>query len=116
VGTVPHPVPRRRPQLPLFLLVFGVYAYFYQAGGWNQNSRFDLTRAIVEHHTIAIDAFADNTGDKAQREGHWFSDKAPGLSLLAVPPYAGAARAGWPGCCWAWPCAWTTRPRSWWWS
>jgi hypothetical protein len=81
-------VPRRRPQLPLFLLVFGAYSYFYQAGGWNQNSRFDLTRAIVEQHTIAIDAFADNTGDKAQRGGHWYTDKAPGLSALAVPAYA----------------------------
>jgi len=24
------------------------YAYFYQAGGWNQNSRFDLAVALVE--------------------------------------------------------------------
>jgi len=79
---------RRRPSLPLFALVFGTYAYFYQAGGWNQNSRFDLTRAIVEEHTLSIDAFQDNTGDKAQRDGHWFTDKAPGLSVLAVPAYA----------------------------
>lgn len=78
----------RRPELPLFVLVFGVYAYFYQAGGWNQNSRFDLTRAIVEQGTVAIDAFHENTGDKAQRAGRWYSDKAPGLSWLAVPPYA----------------------------
>src|SRR5919106_2551461 len=77
-----------RPEIPLFALVFGAYAYFYQAGGWNQNSRFDLTRAIVEGHTVAIDAFHHNTGDKAQRGSHWYSDKAPGLSLLAVPAYA----------------------------
>jgi hypothetical protein len=31
----------RRPELALFALVLGAYAYFYQAGGWNQNSRFD---------------------------------------------------------------------------
>jgi hypothetical protein len=79
---------RRRAALPLFALVFGTYAYFYQAGGWNQNSRFDLTRAIVEQGTLSIDAFQENTGDKAQREGHWFTDKAPGLSVLAVPAYA----------------------------
>jgi hypothetical protein len=77
-----------RPEIPLFALVFGAYAYFYQAGGWNQNSRFDLTRAIVEQGTIAIDAFHENTGDKAQRGAHWFTDKAPGLSWLAVPAYA----------------------------
>ena len=79
---------RRRAAFPLFALVFGTYAYFYQAGGWNQNSRFDLTRAIVEQGTLSIDAFQENTGDKAQREGHWFTDKAPGLSVLAVPAYA----------------------------
>ena len=78
----------RRPEVPLALLVFGVYSYFYQAGGWNQNSRFDLTRAIVEQGTLSIDAYEGNTGDKAQREGHWFTDKAPGLSVLAVPAYA----------------------------
>ena len=79
---------RRRAAFPLFALVFGTYAYFYQAGGWNQNSRFDLTRAIVEQGTLSIDAYEGNTGDKAQREGHWFTDKAPGLSVLAVPAYA----------------------------
>ena len=78
----------RRPEIPLFALVFGAYAFFYQAGGWNQNSRFDLTRAIVEQGTVAIDAFHENTGDKAQRGDHWFTDKAPGLSWLAVPAYA----------------------------
>ena len=85
---MPRAVLRRRPEIPLFALVFGAYAYFYQAGGWNQNSRFDLTRAIVEQGTVAIDAFRENTGDKAQRGDHWFTDKAPGLSWLAVPPYA----------------------------
>jgi hypothetical protein len=79
---------RSRPEVPLFALVFGVYAYFYQAGGWNQNSRFDLTRAVVEHGTLAIDAFQENTGDKARRGEHWYTDKAPGLSWLAVPAYA----------------------------
>ncbi|HEY8292758.1 MAG TPA: hypothetical protein VIG44_09730, partial [Thermomicrobiales bacterium] len=54
---------------------------------WNQNSRFDLTRALVEHHTVAIDRYAGNTGDFATVNGRIVSDKAPGLSLLAVPPY-----------------------------
>lgn len=89
-------MPRRRVEVPLLALIFGAYAYFYQAGGWNQNSRFDLTRAIVEQGTLSIDAFQDNTGDKAQRDGRWFTDKAPGLSVLAVPAYAivHAVRAG----------------------
>jgi hypothetical protein len=60
-------------------------AYFYQGGGWNQNSRFDLVRAIVEHGTLRIDAYHENTSDKAFANGHYYSDKAPGLALLAVP-------------------------------
>src|SRR5438552_14142324 len=61
------------------------YAYFYQAGGWNQNSRFDLVTAIVERGTVRIDAYADNTGDKTVFDGHVYSDKAPGQALAAVP-------------------------------
>jgi hypothetical protein len=66
-------------------VVFISYAYFYQGGGWNQNSRFDLVRAIVEQGTLRIDAYHQNTDDKAFANGHYYSDKAPGLALLAVP-------------------------------
>lgn len=61
------------------------YAYFYEGGGWNQNSRFDLVRAIVERGTLRIDDYHDNTNDKAFANGHYYSDKAPGLAFLAVP-------------------------------
>jgi hypothetical protein len=61
------------------------YAYFFQAGGWNQNSRFDLVRAIVEQGTTRIDAYVSNTGDFAQVNGHAYSDKAPGQALTAMP-------------------------------
>jgi hypothetical protein len=74
-------------------VAFLSFAYFFGGGGWNQNSRFDLLRAIVEQHTLRIDAFHENTGDKAHFEGHYYSDKAPGLVFLAVP-VAIAARAG----------------------
>ncbi|MGA8492452.1 MAG: hypothetical protein WB711_18645 [Terriglobales bacterium] len=71
------------------LLIFAVtlfsYAYFYEGAGWNQNSRFDLVRAIVERGTLRIDEFQQNTEDKALANGHYYSDKAPGLALLAVP-------------------------------
>ena len=76
----------------LGLASFLSFAYFYEGGGWNQNSRFDLLRAIVEHHTLQIDAYHDNTGDKAHYRGHFYSDKAPGLVFLAVP-FAVVARA-----------------------
>lgn len=82
----------RRPETALFLAVLAAYAYFYQAGGWNQNSRFDLVRAIVERGTASIDAYHGNTKDKARVGDRFYSDKAPGVSWMAVPPYA-VARA-----------------------
>ncbi len=62
------------------------YSYFYgNREGWNQASRFDLVRAIVEQHWFNIDTYNENTSDKALWEGHFYSDKAPGLALSAVP-------------------------------
>jgi hypothetical protein len=69
----------------LFALLFVSYAYFYQAGGWNQNSRFDLVRAVTNDGSLRIDPYQLNTGDKALHEGHYYSDKAPGLALAAIP-------------------------------
>jgi hypothetical protein len=72
----------------LAFALFASYAYFYQGGGWNQNVRFDLVRAITERHTLQIDVYQDNTGDKAEFAGHVYADKAPGASLTAVPAVA----------------------------
>jgi hypothetical protein len=87
-----------RTALVLGLVVFLSSAYFYQAGGWNQNSRFALVRALVEDHTVRIDRYRADTGDRALWDGHTYSDKAPGVSLLAVVPtaaaYAGARLTG----------------------
>src|SRR5580704_18829652 len=66
-------------------VIFFSFMYFYEGGGWNQNSRFDVLRAIVEQHTLQIDAYHQNTQDKAHFKGHYYSDKAPGLVFLAVP-------------------------------
>jgi len=77
--------PFRKAALLLGGVIFFSFLYFYEGGGWNQNSRFDLLRAIVERHTLRIDAYHENTQDKAHFEGHYYSDKAPGLVFLAVP-------------------------------
>jgi hypothetical protein len=76
------------PSVPLVALLLCTYGYFYQAGGWNQNSRFDLVRAVVEDRSLQIDRFETNTGDDSVRDGHWYCDKAPGASLLCMPTYA----------------------------
>ncbi len=77
---------RRQSAWVLGIALFASYAYFYQAGGWNQNSRFALVRAIIERHTLQIDAYQLHTGDRALWHGHYYSDKAPGASLLALGP------------------------------
>lgn len=78
----------------LALLTFAAYAWFFAGGGWNQNAQFDLTRAIVERHTFAIDAYARNTGDVSFANGHVYANKAPGLGWLAAIPYAMLPDAG----------------------
>ena len=78
----------------LLLLVGGLvfsFAFFVGAPAWNQNSRFALTRALVEDGTTAIDRSHATTGDKSFRDGHFYCDKAPGVSMFAVVPYAGYA-------------------------
>lgn len=75
--------------LGVVLLVLLCTAYtFPRWADWNQNSRFDLAFALVEERTLSIDCCVANTGDYALFEGHTYSDKAPGLSFIAVPAYA----------------------------
>jgi hypothetical protein len=83
----------RRRAVLIAAVVFLSCAYFYQGGGWNQNSRFDMVRAVAEQNTLRIDAYQENTQDKALSRGHYYSDKAPGLALLALP-VAAVARPG----------------------
>ncbi len=74
-----------KPALLLGCVFFVSFIYFYEGGGWNQNSRFDLLRALVERHTFRIDAYQENTQDKAIFRGHYYSDKAPGVVFLSLP-------------------------------
>lgn len=46
-----------RIALVIFLILFLIYGYFHQGGGWNQNSRFNQVRAIVETQQLAINQF-----------------------------------------------------------
>jgi len=72
----------------LFAVLLFSFAYFYGGSGFNQNATFDLTRAIVEHRELHIDRYAANTADISRYGGHIYSNKVPGLSFLAVIPYA----------------------------
>ncbi|MFN2376692.1 MAG: hypothetical protein ABR538_09150 [Candidatus Binatia bacterium] len=46
-----------RAEILVFLLVLLSAGYFHQGGGWNQNSRFALVRAVVEDATFFIDDY-----------------------------------------------------------
>lgn len=79
-----------RSALFVFTILLVSYAYFHNATmpSVNALSRFALVRALVEDGTTRIDRFQTAVGDdKAYRDGHYYSDKAPGLSILAAPIY-----------------------------
>jgi hypothetical protein len=77
-----------REEIKLFVTFFVIYSIFVHWVGWNENSRFDLTRAIVEEGRIEIESYHNNTGDRSYYNEHYYSDKPPGVSFLASPVYA----------------------------
>ena len=77
---------RRRLALVAILLVGIAYATMIQSFSWNQTSHYDLIRSLNVESTN-IDAFQQNTGDKVFYRGHWYSARAPGLALFALPFY-----------------------------
>jgi len=79
--------PPGRREIILALALLLVYGFFRQVPAWNEYSRYDLVRAIVEDGTTNIDRYQENTGDKAFYKGHYYSDKAPGTAFLGVPVY-----------------------------
>jgi hypothetical protein len=78
----------RRPETWLFVILMGSYAFFWHSRDWNTASRLMLTYSLVDRGTVSITGLDQHTNDKARFEGQYFSDKLPGLSLLATVPYA----------------------------
>lgn len=88
----PTSLPWQRPRHELLLLVLVAAVALlpvYHLGDQDL-SRFCLTQALVHGH-LSNDACLAPSFDKARYGGHLYSDKAPGMSLLAVPA-AEAAR------------------------
>jgi hypothetical protein len=68
------------------ILFVGLLVHPYRA---QQASRYALTAAVVERGTVVLDDYEPVLGrDKAVRDGHVYSDKAPGQPMLAVPFFA----------------------------
>lgn len=73
----------------LFLLLLVLPLPFLpEYGGANSLTRMMLTAAIVDEGSSRIDRYQELTVDKAFHEGHYYSDKAPAMALMAVPAYA----------------------------
>ncbi len=84
---------RQQAAATVFGLLLASYAYFLpQPGNYNVNSRVALTRALVERGTFSIDAYHRlpdmETHDESVFAGRYYSDKAPGASLLGAVVYA----------------------------
>ena len=77
----------------LFALLFFCFAYAHQKefDAPTPVSRLDLLHALFVQGRVSIDAYHDNTPDKAVFDGSYFSDKAPGTVAVALVPFAVAA-------------------------
>ena len=60
------------------------YAFYLTPAGTNTLSRYDMVYALA-HGTAIIDIHAGNTIDVSYYQGHWYSPRSLGLSLLATP-------------------------------
>jgi len=72
----------------IFLTLAVLFFLLMHWSGWNETSRFTLTRAIVEEGRMETTSFAQETGDRIRIGDHFYLDKAPGISMLALPIHA----------------------------
>jgi hypothetical protein len=77
---------KKRLALIAILLVGLADATMIQSFSWNQTSHYDLVRSLNQDKTT-IDQYQANTGDKVVYKGHYYSARAPGLALFALPFY-----------------------------
>jgi hypothetical protein len=77
----------RRISVWLAIVSFCSFAYFIPHWDWNQAARMDMIVAAANQGNFAIDKYQDNTGDKDYYQGHYYSSKAPGQSLVGIPIY-----------------------------
>lgn len=85
--------PREWALCAVVLLLLSYSWMFSQVSVPNERTRVYLTVALVDHGTLAVDEPLRRFGrvtDLAQFEGRYFTDKAPGSSLMAAPIYAAA--------------------------
>jgi len=90
--TLPGHLPRtlsKSAAVLTFLAVWLTSGWYLQARDWNVASRLMLVYALGDRGSISLDGLDKQTGDLAFKDGHYYCDKAPGYSLLALPSYLG---------------------------
>jgi len=91
-SAVDRAVERRRAWLIGLALLCAYGFFFYRGGNWNVEARNAQIVSLAEDQTLAIDPYERWTGDKAYYQGHYYSDKLIGPSLVAVPFYLASNR------------------------
>src|ERR671937_319293 len=84
---------RARRVLLATTILFAAFSFAY-GEGWPDVSRLALTQSVAYDGTLRIDRFARQTEDRADFGGHSYSDKAPGVSFLALPSLEAARALG----------------------
>lgn len=77
----------------VFVALFVPCSYFNHSDGWNQGVRLAELHAIVLKGTLRIDDYLSYTGDRALIAGHYYSEKAPAMTVMALPSFALAVAA-----------------------
>lgn len=78
-----------KKEVKLFFTFFIVYLAFINVWDWNDLSIIDFSLAMAYKGELYIDDLIEvpnlNIGNKAYYNGHYYSDKAPGLPFLTYP-------------------------------
>lgn len=88
----------KRWSIAAVVCVVAAYAFLMQGGGASQNSHYAQIKALAAG-TAIIDETRHEVGDigtpdVSYVDGHYYSNKAPGLAFLTLPLYMGLAAAG----------------------
>jgi hypothetical protein len=71
-----------------FFVIFSCIPFFNNGYNVNAASRMALTLAIIEESKVNIDSYRATTSDISKYGNHYYSDKAPGMSFMALPVVA----------------------------
>jgi hypothetical protein len=91
-------VTRRSASVTALVLLGLAYGWFAQGEGAAQNAHYALVRSLAQG-TAVVDETRTEIGnvvtrDVVQFEGHYYSNKAPGLAFATLPAYVALERAG----------------------